>query len=57
MQYDYKQVKEYVPHCPICGERLRGNGSDAFPYKCKCGTWKPRGFMQPGEYDIVKDSK
>ena len=37
---EYKSVKELRPHCPKCGDRLRGNNSIAMPYRCRCGTWK-----------------
>ena len=29
-----------MPHCPQCGEQLRGNNSVANPWKCRCGVWK-----------------
>ena len=35
----YKFVRERKPHCPNCSERLEGNNSMIFPYKCSCGTW------------------
>lgn len=35
----YKKVKVAMPHCPRCGEQLRGNGSMVLPYRCDCGTW------------------
>lgn len=35
----YKQVKEWVLHCPKCNERLLGNGSENLPYSCNCGVW------------------
>lgn len=37
---DYRLVKELKPHCPSCKERLRGNNSILFPYRCSCGVWK-----------------
>lgn len=29
-----------MPHCNVCGEQLRGNGSVIIPYRCKCGEWE-----------------
>lgn len=37
----YRLVEELKPFCPKCEQRLSGNGSVAFLYKCDCGTWKP----------------
>lgn len=51
----YKQVKELKPFCPKCKERLVGDGSFTFPYKCSCGIWtyelKDNSL---GEYEIAK---
>jgi tRNA(Ile2) C34 agmatinyltransferase TiaS len=35
----YKKIKVPIPHCSVCGERLKGEGSECSPYKCECGTW------------------
>jgi tRNA(Ile2) C34 agmatinyltransferase TiaS len=40
MKFNYKQVKEFKPFCPTCGEKLSGDGSGYFPYKCICGEWE-----------------
>ena len=40
MKIKYKKIKQLVPHCGVCGERLLGNGSYILPYKCKCGEWE-----------------
>lgn len=40
MKPQYKQVKVIKPHCTICGERLKGNGSIILPYNCLCGVWE-----------------
>lgn len=35
-----KRVKVYAPHCPQCGEKLRGDNSGYHPWECACGVWK-----------------
>ena len=36
----YKKVPTLMPHCSICKEPLKGDGSISFPYSCSCGEWK-----------------
>lgn len=50
----YKRVRAFVPHCPVCGEELMGNNSIASPYRCKCGIWKTVSYDQPFLYRIEK---
>lgn len=40
MRPTYKRIKVDMPHCPKCGEQLKGVNSSMFPYKCSCGIWK-----------------
>lgn len=51
MNYVYKKVKVAKPHCPQCQEMLRGNGSIASPYQCKCGVWQFN--YNSGEFDVI----
>jgi hypothetical protein len=36
----YKMIKQPVPHCPLCDEKLKGNNSRIDPFRCSCGVWK-----------------
>lgn len=36
----YKKAMRLVPHCPVCGEGLIGNGTGFSPWRCSCGIWK-----------------
>lgn len=51
----YKKVKVSLPHCPKCGEQLKGNNSLMMPYKCKCGIWKYN--LEEQKFEINKLSK
>lgn len=55
-QLVYRRVKQVVPHCNVCGEQLRGNGSDVLPYRCGCGVWEYRWNVGSftHRYDIKK---
>lgn len=51
----YKRVKAVAPHCPLCNQRLSGNGSIATPYECLCGIWETEfdnQFRPTGMYKI-----
>ncbi|HEC66396.1 MAG TPA: hypothetical protein ENI23_14005 [bacterium] len=43
----YKKVKVAMPHCNVCEEQLRGNGSLMRPHNCSCGEWKTD-WLKPG---------
>jgi tRNA(Ile2) C34 agmatinyltransferase TiaS len=49
----YHRKSILVPHCPQCGEQLRGNGSVAVPYECKCGIWEFD--FEISKYKITKE--
>ena len=50
-QITYKKVKMFMPHCPVCKEQLKGNGSISTPYKCSCGEWEGD-WTNPNYYKI-----
>lgn len=56
MKIIYKQVKQSVPHCGECGERLSGNNSGIMPYWCSCGMWKAN-WEGPYDFKLVKKGK
>lgn len=56
MRVKWEKRKELVPTCPICKEKLSGNNSYSFPYRCKCGTWKSN-WDNPGEFEIEEEAK
>jgi hypothetical protein len=47
----WKKVKVLMPHCPFCGEQLRGNNSRILPYRCACGEWE-NDFLNPSYFRI-----
>lgn len=53
MKIVYKKIKLPVEHCGVCGERLQGDNSIAFPYKCSCGTWESN-LRNPSEFKLKK---
>lgn len=53
MQPKMKRVSVWKEHCPVCKERLSGDNSITFPFKCSCGVWKSS-IEHPFEYEIIK---
>lgn len=41
-----------MPHCPVCKDELKGNGSIVSPYRCSCGKWQFD--FEAGEYIIIE---
>ena len=39
-EYKFSKPRLLITYCGDCGERLKGNNNDMFPYKCSCGTWE-----------------
>lgn len=51
----YKKVMTLIPHCPVCGEKLKGNDSLSDPWHCQCGEWDTAALYEdnaPGLYKI-----
>jgi tRNA(Ile2) C34 agmatinyltransferase TiaS len=53
MKLIYKKVKVVLPHCPVCKEQLRGNGSMVLPYRCACGILRYNHTTE--EYEVEKE--
>lgn len=54
MRIKYKKVKQSVPFCGDCGERLSGNNSYYNPYYCECGIWEATGEAGENEFVLKK---
>lgn len=51
MRVKWEHRKVLVACCPTCKEKLQGDNSMMFPYRCSCGIWKSN-WINPTEYQI-----